>query len=191
MGIKNNWESFVKMTKARAESHHRLAQYWNKLHLALSLTLMILATLTTVATLLPVSNYYATGLGIASSLVSAINSALHPSQLRQREMEASKSFRTLMLRMVRVETEREYEELWKTFNHELLNEPFLPQSFQEQEHVHLGMTPEFQLIVQCKVNLVLENGGDIDGGMCNLHDSDGEEDEIFEHSTVVKYGTLP
>ena len=49
-------------------------------------------------------------------------------------------FRSLMLRMIRCESDREYEELWKEYNKEILAEPFLPKRYQ---------------VVVSQVNLVL------------------------------------
>ena len=55
-----------------------------------------------------------------------------------------------MLKMVRVELERDYEELWKEYNKELLGEPFLPKKYKVKADTNLTMTPEFQLVVRAK-----------------------------------------
>ena len=82
-------------------------------------------------------------------------------------MESSKGFRSLMLKMVRVETEREYEELWKEYNKELLSEPFVPHKYKVKEDTNFTMTPEFTMIVKKKEqdleNMVEELGGSEDG----------------------------
>ena len=127
---------------------------------------------------------------------------MQPSNRRQAQMESSRGFRALMLKMVgylrtrilnylvedfvihlvvvnvsidvvivcliwytrsdlttrmfqvRVETERDYEELWKEYNKELLGEPFLPKKFKVEEEINFSMTPEFSLIVREKENEV-------------------------------------
>ena len=154
MGIIENWQSFVNMTRAKAESHGKVAQYWDRVHNILSMALIILSAMTTLATLLPITLYVAATLGAITTLTSAISGSLQPANRRQQQMESSRGFRALMLRMIRVETERDYEELWKEYNKELLGEPFLPRKFKVKEETKFGMTPEFQLIVKAKQNEV-------------------------------------
>ena len=160
MGISDNWESFVNMTKAKAETHSKLAQYWNKVHHSLGIITLFLASLTTVATMMPISMYFATALSILSSFISGITTALHPSNQRQIQMDSSKSFEKLMLRMVRVETEREYEELWKEYNWELLSEPFVAEGLKVVDNSNLGMTPEFTIVVRHKEDEVRDALGE-------------------------------
>jgi hypothetical protein len=151
MGIEENWQSFVNMTRGKAISHGKASQYWDRIHNILSLTLIFISGLTTLATLLPMlTNYVAAGLGAATTLVSAVAGSLNPSSRRQVQMESSRGFRALMLKMVRVETEREYEELWKEYNKELLNEPFLPRRFKVKDNTNFTMTPEFKIVVAQK-----------------------------------------
>jgi hypothetical protein len=154
MGIAENWQSFVNMTKAKADSHSKVAQSWDFIHNVLSMTIIVLSALTTLATLLPISHYVAATLGAITTLVSAIAGSMAPSSRRQMQMESSKGFRALMLRMVRVETEREYEELWKEYNKEMLNEPFMPAKYKVEHDTNFAMTPEFTLIVKQKENEV-------------------------------------
>lgn len=78
-------------------------------------------------------------------------------------MESSKGFRSLMLKMVRVETEREYEELWKAYNKELLGEPFLPAKYRVKEDTNFTMTPEFTIIVKQKENDVEDMMEELEG----------------------------
>ena len=79
-------------------------------------------------------------------------------------MEASRGFRALMLKMVRVETERNYEELWKEYNKELLGEPFLPSKFRVKDNTAFSMSPEFQIVVAQKKADVGECVSKIGGG---------------------------
>ena len=93
MGISENWESFVKMTEAKADSHSKVAQYWDSVHTVSSLLLIFLSAATTLATLLPVSHYVAACVGAATTLLSAVNGSMQPSNRRQMQMESSKGFR--------------------------------------------------------------------------------------------------
>ena len=52
-----------------------------------------------------------------------------------------------MMRMIRAEREREYEDLWKELNKALLDEPFLPKQYAKQEpEMCWSMTPELLLV---------------------------------------------
>ena len=110
-----------------------------------------------------------------------------------------------MLRMVRVETEREYEELWRAFNNELIDEPFLPKGYYQEEHVHLSMTPEFKMIADKKMEMVRGNRGKEDVEMLHRGHSEEGKDNGEEHweegsergllggthnETMVAYGTI-
>ena len=44
-----------------------------------------------------------------------------------------------MLRMIRVEVERDYEELWKEYNKELLGEPFLPKKYKVRAYFNIAI----------------------------------------------------
>ena len=144
------------MTRAKAESHGNVAQYWDRMHNILNLLMIFLAAITTITTLLPITHYVPAAVGAITTILSAINGSLSPSSRRQAQMESSKGFRSLMLKMVRVETERNYEELWKEYNKELLGEPFLPKKYKVKAETVFSMTPEFQLIVNEKTKEVEE-----------------------------------
>ena len=161
MGIADNWKSFIEMTRAKAESHGKVAQHWDKVHNILSLSLIFLSALTTISTLIPVSQYVGACLGSLATLVSAITGSLNPSARRQQQMESSRGFRALMLKMVRVETERDYEELWKEYNKELLGEPFLPAEYKVPDETEFSMSPEFLLVVARKEAEVMDMTSDL------------------------------
>ena len=163
MGISENWSSFVSMTKAKADSHGKVAQYWDSTHNIMSLSLIVLSAMTTLSTLLPITHYVAATLGAITTLLSAVAGSMAPSTRRQQQMESSKGFRALMLKMVRVETEREYEELWKAYNKELLGEPFLPAKYKVKEDTNFTMTPEFTIIVKQKENEVEDMMEELEG----------------------------
>ncbi|KAL5269653.1 hypothetical protein ACHWQZ_G003192 [Mnemiopsis leidyi] len=169
MGIEANWQSFVNMTRAKADSHGKVAQHWDRIHNILSMTLIFLSALTTLSTLLPLSHYVAAALGAVTTLVSAITGSLNPSARRQQQMESSRGFRALMLKMVRVETERDYEELWKEYNKELLGEPFLPSKFKVKEDTNFSMTPEFQIVVAQKKADVEDCASELESATDKVH----------------------
>ena len=159
------------MTKAKADSHGKVAQYWDSTHNIMSLSLIVLSAITTLSVLLPITHYVPATLGAITTLLSAVAGSMAPSTRRQQQMESSKGFRTLMLKMVRVESEREYEELWKEYNKELLGEPFLPAKYRVKEDTNFTMTPEFTIIVKQKENevenMIEELEGSEDGDKVN------------------------
>ena len=84
-------------------------------------------------------------------------------------MESSRGFRALMLKLVRVETERDYEELWKEYNKELLGEPFLPSKFKVKEDTNFSMTPEFQIVVAQKKADVEDCASELESATDKVH----------------------
>ena len=66
------------------------------------------------------------------------------------QLESSKEFRSLMLRMIRCEAEREYEELWKEYNKAIVQEPFVPQKFVQECDIPYTMTPELVIVIDAK-----------------------------------------
>ena len=156
MGIRENWESFVVMSKDKAAGHAALAQYWDRAHNFLSLSMIFLSTATTICTLVPLFNkpdepyYISSVIGAITTLISALKGQLSADERRQKHNEASTEFRALMLKMVRVETERDYEELWKEYNKEMVVEPFLPDSYRTTADPDFSMAPEFTIVVAAK-----------------------------------------
>lgn len=148
--METNWAGFVKMAKEKARGHLQLAQYWDKVNSILTLTMIFLSTATTLCTLLPVASYVASIIGAITTLVAAIFSAMAPDYRRQVHNASSIEFRSLMLKMVRVETERHYEELWREYNKEMVVEPFLPQKYRKGEDPTFTMSPEFTLLTALK-----------------------------------------
>ena len=97
MGIADNWQSFVNMTQAKADSHSKVAQFWDSVHTMLALALIFLSAATTLSTLLPITHYVPAALGAATTLVSAINGSMQPSTKRQAQMESSRGFRYVII----------------------------------------------------------------------------------------------
>ena len=152
MGMKENWTLFVESARSKANSHMQLAQYWDKVHNIINLVLIFLSAVTTIMVILKndVPFYVTSVVSGATTLLSAISGFLQPSQRRQLQLESSKEFRTLMLRMIRCETEREYEELWKEYNKSIVTEPFVPKRFAVGCDIPYSMTPELVLVIEEK-----------------------------------------
>ena len=109
-------------------------------------------------------------------------------------MESSKGFRSLMLKMVRVETERNYEELWKEYNKELLGEPFLPEKFKVKEETKFSMTPEFKLIINKKrkeVEEAIEDSGSEAGEYVNKNDDKAANTSKSENGAELSASRFP
>ena len=51
------------------------------------------------------------------------------------------------MRMIRCETERDYEELWNEYNKIILVEPFVPSKFAKSCDVPYTMTPELIIVI--------------------------------------------
>jgi len=149
--MEENWAGFVKMTREKARGHGKVAQYWDKVNSVLTLAMIFLSTATTLCTLLPVKSYVASTIGAITTLVAAVFSTLAPDHRRQVHNASAIEFRTLMLKMIRVETERHYEELWREYNKEMVVEPFLPQKYKKSIDETFSMSPEFELLTARKV----------------------------------------
>ena len=52
MGMRENWQRFVDLTKEKRDNHQKYANYWQSVHTILSLTGIFLAAMTTGLTLL-------------------------------------------------------------------------------------------------------------------------------------------
>ena len=87
-----------------------------------------------------------------TTVVSAISAFLQPGRHHNIQLESSKDFSSLMTRMIRCESEREYEELWKEYNKALMGEPFLPKKLVVNCTVDYTMTPELTHIIREKAN---------------------------------------
>ena len=73
MSQKQNWEMFIKTTKARAEAHEKVAQYWNTVSTNLGLILILLSAITTVlAAIKDTPKMVTVGVSGVTTLISAI-----------------------------------------------------------------------------------------------------------------------
>ena len=90
------------------------------------------------------------GVSGITTLLSAVLGFLQPSNRRQLQMESSKEFRFLMLQMIRCETEREYEQLWKNYNKEIIAEPFLPKKYKVEVKQEYTMSSDLMILIDRK-----------------------------------------
>ena len=97
-----------------------------------------------------IPNYVVAAVAALSTLLSAALAFLRAADRRQQQLQASNEFGTLMMKMVRCETEPEYEKLWEDYNKSLSNEPFLPQKFEVKDDFDFSMTPELMMVLSDK-----------------------------------------
>ena len=73
MGQKQNWKMFIETTKAKAEAHEKVAQYWNTVNTNLGLILILLSAVTTVlAAIKGTPKMVTVGVSGVTTLISAI-----------------------------------------------------------------------------------------------------------------------
>ena len=152
MGMKDNWLLFIKTTRNKSKKHAQAAQYWNTLGTAISLTLIFLGALTTFMALVKIiPDKVVAGFTALSTMLSATSAFLRPADRRQLQTAASREYQELMMRMVRCEEEREYEELWKLYNRATVEAPFVSKKFTQYDvDLDWTMTPELFLIIREK-----------------------------------------
>ena len=90
------------------------------------------------------------------------------------------------MKMVRCETEKEYEQLWKDYNKVLSDEPFLPKKFAVKEDSVYSMTPELMEVIQKKDKIVHELGDKVNENLDGETNSDSKEKESSEKENKVK-----
>lgn len=149
MGMRDNWDRFLQITKSKSKSHSKAAQYWDSVHSFVSLSVITLGATTTFLSLISsVPSFVISGVAALTTLISAISAFMRPHDRRQVQMDSSKEFKILMMRMVRCETEPEYEELWRELNSAMMDEPFLPKKFISDDiEVDWSITPELQVVI--------------------------------------------
>ena len=151
MGMQQNWQSFIDTTKAKSKSHMKAARYWDTVNNVLNLSMIFLAAATTFLALLNfIPTLAVAGMAGISTLLSTVTAFLRASERRQVQADASKVFKSLMMKMVRCEEETEYEGLWKEFNKAILEEPFLPKKYVSTADIEWTMTPELLIVIKGK-----------------------------------------
>ena len=84
------------------------------------------------------------GIGAVSTMLAAAASFLKSSDRRQLHYKTSRSFRSLMVKMMICDTEKDYEKLWADFNREITDEPLVPRRFVKNIKLNFTMTPELR-----------------------------------------------
>ena len=154
MGMEENWKLFVESTKAKAESHEKYAQFWDKINSNLSLTMIFLSTVVTILASFTIDKLVIVGFSGVATLLAAVAGFLQPHARKQTQAESAKEFRSLMLQMIRCETDDDYENLWKEFNKEIVAEPFLPKKYKVEVKQEFSMTPELMILIDEKEDAV-------------------------------------
>merc|ERR1712227_418864 len=161
-------------------NHMKVAQYWDSVNNVISLTLIFFSTVTTIMATLGTLPALATALvsGV-TTLLSAVVGFLQPAKRRQEQAEASSEFRALMMQMIRCENDKDYEDLWKTYNKEILREPFLPKKFASKANTEYSMTPELMILIDKKEDMVEAALNDEDDDDKNDdNNSEGESPQV-------------
>ena len=152
MGIEENWQNFINITKSKSKSHMQASLYWDRWNHFFSLSLILLGAVTTFFSLIDdIPGFVVSSVAALTTLFSAITAYMRPHDRRQIQTEAAKDFKVLMMRMVRCEVEADYENLWNDLNHLLSEEPFLPKKFTSHDvDFDWTMTPELRLVAMEK-----------------------------------------
>ena len=128
--MRDNWFLFIKTTRNKSKVHGRASQHWNKLENTISLVLIFLGALTTFMALVnSIPDTVVAGFTALSTMLTAVSAFLRPADRRQKHTVSSRLYQELMMRMVRCEDEREYEELWKLYNRATIDAPFVSDKF--------------------------------------------------------------
>jgi transposase len=77
-------------------------------------------------------------------MLAAAASFLKSADRRQIHEKASRGFRSLMVKMVSCELEKDYEKVWADFNREIMDEPIMPKKFVKKIKMKYTMTPELR-----------------------------------------------
>ena len=149
MGMSENWDRFIAITKSKSKSHMKAAQYWDKMHTTISLSMIILGATTTFCSLISsIPTFVISALAALATLISAISAFMRPHDRRQLQVDSAKEFKILMMKMVRCETERDYEDLWRELNKAMMDEPFLPKKYiKDNVDMDWTKTPELQMVI--------------------------------------------
>ena len=149
MSQERNWKLFIDTSKKKADVHKKVATFWYHVDNCLGLVLIIIAAVTTVLSAIETTPRMVTvwWAGV-STLMTAISTFLQPAKQHQKQSDAAKQFRSLALKMIRCETDEEYENLWVQYNKTLATEPFVP--FKIDDKIQPSMTPELQQVIQRK-----------------------------------------
>lgn len=88
-----------------------------------------------------IPNHAVAAIAALVTLLSAIQASQKPADRRHLQHQSSQELSELMLKMVRCETETEYEKLLEEYNKALSDDPLLAQKFQVKEDFNFSMIP--------------------------------------------------
>ena len=127
----------------------KAAQFWDACHTTLSLLIIFLGAATTFLSLIKTIPAMAiSSIAAATTLVSAINAFMRPNDRKTAQADSAREFKVLMMKMVRCELEREYEDLWRELNKAMFDEPFLPDQYSNDNlDLDWTVTPELQIVM--------------------------------------------
>jgi hypothetical protein len=120
-----------------------LQHYWQNYSNLRSLY-FFLASTTALALLDGVPKEVVAGVGAVSTMLAAAASFLKSSDRRQLHEKTSKGFRSLMVKMISCESEKDYEKYWADFNREIMDEPIMLKKFTKNFKMKYTMTPELR-----------------------------------------------
>ncbi|XP_066929061.1 uncharacterized protein [Clytia hemisphaerica] len=160
--MRRNWNRFIEVTETKSKAHEREANYWDNVHTVFSLLTIFLGAATTFLSLIKaVPTFAISGIAAANTLISTVIAFIKPHDRRQKHDFSAKEFKVLMMRMVRAETEREYEELWRELNKALVEEPSVSTSGKKNNQVMTwSITPELLLVIGEKEHEVVKTLGE-------------------------------
>ena len=84
------------------------------------------------------------GIGATSTMLAAASSFLKSADRRQIHEKTSRNFRSMMVKMISCESEKDYEKYWADFNREIMDEPMMPKKFVKSFKMRYTMTPELR-----------------------------------------------
>ena len=147
--MRENWERYIEIAKAKSISHTRVAQYWDVIYNITNIVIITLGASTTFLSLIKsVPSFVISAVAAVTTLTSAIMAFMRPHDRRQIQIDSAKTFKVLMLRMVRCETEQMYDQLWLELNKAVMDEPFLPNKFKTgEEDLNWTLSPELQIVI--------------------------------------------
>ena len=104
--------------------------------------LILLGGTTTLFSLVKrIPNHAVAAIAALVTLLSAIQASQKPADRRHLQHQSSQELSELMLKMVRCETETEYEKLLEEYNKALSDDPLLAQKFKVKEDFNFSMIP--------------------------------------------------
>ncbi|XP_066923538.1 uncharacterized protein [Clytia hemisphaerica] len=123
----DNLRNYTSIATEKQKSHLEAAQFWNRLHNVANITLIALTALATILgvmeeTIIPV-HVVPIVTGIAT-MISSMVGVFKPFQKQREQLESSKRFKLLMLKLVACESIDDYKEVRAELQEALLDEPF-------------------------------------------------------------------